>query len=291
MPRQKKPTAAGDPLAAISGDQFRFASYASVHFMTDPKPQPVSKLYKWYTDHWGAELRWLVDSVTERHRPFVASEANAMLGRWIRGARGSGDFLWASFGGETHHAVSEWLVEGTLDLAESCSLQMSWPVGKTWDEHLARALKAFDVPLDFGYGGLGLTWPVHDGGWDRTHVPVHDQLLRRFSGVDPLDSLFHSSLKGIRTPGWLTAIGHHHIDRLPRNTLASLPKEIVSHRLPHCIVLQLGPAPKLGDANAKEDMSLYRAAMAALKPLRDPNTWHWLGNYMYKSPDWMARFD
>ncbi len=156
-----------------------------------------------------------------------------------------------------------------------------------------RALHVFDTPLDWGYGGLLLSWPPHDRGRDRTHVPLHDQLLRRLSGIDPVDPLWHGHISrlGLRSPSWLRAIGWHHVETLPKGTLDALPDGVVVHERKHCAVIQIGPAPTLGDVNAKEDMSLYRAVALALKPLRPGRTWHWLGNYMYKSADWMARFD
>lgn len=85
-----------------------------------------------------------------------------MLARWIRTNKKRGDFLWASFGGDTHHAVSEWLAQGIVELGRSCNLQMSWPIEQPpsfWQDHLERSLQVFDVPLDWGYGGLLLTWP------------------------------------------------------------------------------------------------------------------------------------
>jgi len=69
-------------------------------------------------------------------------------------------------------------------------------------------------------------------------VFLHDHLLRRLSGVDPVDPLWHDhiSLDSVRSPGWLTV-------------------------------------------------------NAVLKPLRAPETWHWLGNYTYRAKHWIARFD
>lgn len=297
MPKATKSSAAPRPaLHDIPATQFRIASYASAYFVEHPDPAAIRKLYTWYTKNWGEQLHWLLDSVTARHRPFDRSEAEEMLRRWLKANPKKGNLLWASFGGDTHHAVSEWFTWGKMELGKSCNIQLSWPIEQTksfWEEHMVRALKVFDVPLDYGYGGLLLSWPPHDRGRDRTHVPMHDQLLRRFSGLDPVDSLFHGhlSLVGIRSPGWLTAIGWHHIEYLPKGTLERLPTEIVVHKLRHCAVLQLGPAPKLGDVNAKEDMSLYRAAAAALKPLRPAEPHGWSGNYLYKGHDWLSRFD
>lgn len=54
-------------------------------------------------------------------------------------------------------------------------------------------------------------------------------------------------------------------------------------------MLQLGSARKRRDVNAKEDMSLYRAAAAALKPLRPAGPPGWAGNDFYDGDDWLAR--
>ncbi|MFO0612365.1 MAG: DUF3396 domain-containing protein [Polyangiaceae bacterium] len=172
-------------------------------------------------------------------------------------------------------------------------MQLTWPVPKDddgWSAFATRALDLFDGPLDYGYAGLLLSFPIHHAG--RGHHALQDQLLRRFTGLDPFDLSWHAleSEDGMRTPSWLTAIGRHHLARLGAAALQSLPADVVRHDLEHCVVLQLGPAPKLGDVNAKEDMSLYSAVARALRPLRS-NRNLWLGNYRYREKDWLARFD
>jgi hypothetical protein len=288
-------------LQDLVGSECAIASYLSIFFRDEADASAITGRYRGYIDRWGGELRWLVEDASGKPRPFAADEANQLLERWV--ARGDGRLYWSSYGGDTAKSVSPWLARGELTFGEAARgrgrlleghVMLAWPLDaweRDWSQLAAEALAFYDTPLSFGYGGFMLCWPTV-GLTTRERIRVHDAVLRRFHGVDTSDAVFHALIPPqMRTPSWLTAIGRAGMEELGPSAFEGLSEQIkVSTLSGGTTLFQLGPAPSYGDVNAQEDLPLHREMARRTRPLRIPHK-HWLGNFNYKAPDWLRRFD
>ena len=82
---------------------------------------------------------------------------------------------------------------------------------------------------------------------------------------------FTTGLNGLKTVNWLTAINDSMVEGLGGKAQMSLtlPGEVQLISIDGGIVLQAGPEPLLGNTNQGDNLPLYQAVDALLKPLRD----------------------
>jgi hypothetical protein len=151
--------------------------------------------------------------------------------------------------------------------------------------------RLFDaLPWVHGHAGLGILFDPGDID------PRRDAAVRahcmRYLGLDCSDVLTETEALGAAVKGadWLSFLGPELAQRLD---LSTLPSGVTAERrIDGRIVIQAGPAPRLGDSNRREDMSSYRAVNRVLRPIRVPRLFPLPG---FADEDdtarWLERFD
>lgn len=135
---------------------------------------------------------------------------------------------------------------------------------------LARVIVA-EAPVVGGSAGYTFRWAPMVGGnaFDEMY-----RVTRRFLGFDlQVPELWAPLARRHATTSWLTAVSHHHPDRV--GCLEGLEREAEVHLEPNrsCVLVRAGERPGLGDVNSMqwpEAMARAAAWMAPLLPKEFP---------------------
>ena len=186
------------------------------------------------------------------------------------------------------------------DMAGFYRFEFAWLA----DPEVVRSL-ALDVmgEIQFlsGYGGYFL----QGRPGTRYTIPSSERvfaLAQRYLGCDvqDLDVTPEVMKAGYKCLSWLTAVGTCWNERFAAAMSDAKAAAFAHIERPSGVLLQLGPAPTLGDRNRRDDMSVYQAVALALLPLQvqehgafwgtrwtPENTMEWL--YRFAPRDAMPR--
>ncbi|MGG7568053.1 type VI immunity family protein [Rhodovulum sp. DZ06] len=252
-----------------------------------------------FVARFGAGLAW--GDPSEGGRPVPLTDAvKTGLGDWIRGGDPSSPQVLHLFGGEAGlppHPLhlrlfrdADWMPDGAcrLILGIPVSALEALPPGAFLEE--VCTLTADLSPIS---GGAGLALLADPQTYGLAEVqPVLIAALRRFPGLDFNPSVLHGLTGGVKRVNWLTVLTAEEAAQLP----AALPAPLVLHRCGAGGVLQAGPAPQLGDAEAGLRPEPYHVAGKLLAPMRDQGIKSVFraisgGDAAALSQEWLAAFD
>lgn len=209
---------------------------------------------------------------------------------------------WCAMAGEHHRHAAPYQFEASVsdDPDNLSSFRAAFPVSMFSNDfgrfvELVKSLAA-RAPFFFGYGGFSLSNSLVITTQQSNEIYLAPVAMR-FHGVQVEEDTktrlcCQDSIKGV---DWLTLLAPSLVERVGGISAlrAQLGEAITAHELPNGLVIQAGPAPKLGDVNAGERLPLYRKVHRVLTPIRNLNHWP-LGDRAFLQDEtrrWMARFD
>jgi hypothetical protein len=151
--------------------------------------------------------------------------------------------------------------------------------------------------FESGHCGYSISWdPGGDSAVDAlARMPG---IAGRFLGIDlpklntTVLALQRSKLPIFKVVQWLTFLGTPVVDRFggEDRVRTVLPATAAVHAVKTGLLIQSGPAPTVGDANRKEDLSTLKAVGRALASLRLQDHAAFFGSEE-QMVNWLARFD
>ncbi len=153
------------------------------------------------------------------------------------------------------------------------------------------------LPVKSGVAGF----VAEQEGLPRVEMARLYGVAMRHPGVD-LDNDWTLSMAAphaIKGVSWLTVLGRAAADLLGgvEALRAALPAPIAVHETKHAIVVEAGPAPRVGDVNRGDRLDEYRAVYAVVRDLHQPMVEAAIPFQMGRPDDpqrteaWLRRFD
>ncbi|XYH93892.1 type VI immunity family protein [Sorangium sp. So ce1128] len=256
-----------------------------------------------FRDH----LRWAKQPRTARLYPIDSGRVKSP-GEWLPEHKEGESWFWGFHGGERATDTSEFQVSayGSSNIRKDrlgffqMYLPLSWPAERriAFPELVLRTCKRIN-PLS-GYGGAGVLEALDLGTSDRFQPAVRE-LGERFPGLEVECRTAHCNhlQDGIKGVNWLTILGDRWVkaagglDDLRRR----LDNNFTFHRYDGGLVIQAGPKPELGDAQANRWPEHYVTLAKILKKIQIKNHYPMHlggpGRRMDKNATmaWLFRFD
>jgi len=153
-----------------------------------------------------------------------------------------------------------------------------------------------DLEFLSGYAGYSLNIQHDYPSWmEGDHIYT---VSRKYLGIDIGKPLYFAGFMehGVKPPNWLTMIGSDFLKKLggKKKLRSRLPEEVGIDDVEHGVVLQAGPAPRLGVVNRKERLPEYRAVWQSIREAAIPD--EVVGPYdgiggTENTQQWLHRFD
>ena len=292
--------------------------------LTDAIREGVRNVWQRVRPLYEGKLAWYVTEAMPEKQP-VDDEALGMPAFWFRpGAPTRDRYVFYSHAGESENDVGVYGVElWVLNVApipdqyralysalaktspddagkQANCLRLSFP--PPTDESaiaefadLCRFVFA-QIPFLSGYAGYGLLFDEDSATFTAETWESILALAMRHPGYDVFQydagsPFLYFHMKGAN---WITALGKPFLDRFDRlERAAYLRDRLLSvTRDESSLLIQAGPAPRVGDVNRGDDLPLYRQVAKAIEPLTCGA--HWPFSVVFdeeRTMRWLKRFD
>jgi hypothetical protein len=251
-------------------------------------------------------LRWSIPPGAKREHP-VDSKRTRLPREWLPNHPDNESWELDFHGGDTAKAASAFGIKafGTEDTNPGIgyvhiAFPLLWfaePTAGTFPDYVLKLCRKIQ-PLS-GYAGLGVL-ESHDGYARDKFQPAVRVIAERFPGLEIESSTVHTLHldKGIKGVNWLTILGDRWLKEMggldPLRT--QLDESFGYYPYEGGVILQAGPKPQIGDAQANRWPKHYVTLAKVLKriQIKDHYPFHFGGpgrmNYE-ASKAWLFRFD
>jgi len=251
--------------------------YAAFYLTSRPESEPrLVAAHEAYVTRYGQHLCMFLEDDTGKPRPFGKAERDYPRRRLAKS--GTSSVFWHATGNTDPKFASSWTVTGEVERPDvehgPDTLSGMWfslhpdTAPAEFLEHAFTTVSLLD-PYH-GQAGYGVIEPpdivATQMAWPGIAAVAH-----RFAGVEVNGFSTTSvwAMDGIKSVNWLTILSEELVERVGgrKSLRRKLSTDIVFHELPKTLVLQAGPAPKMGDVNGVDELQLYREVAQTLKPI------------------------
>jgi Protein of unknown function (DUF3396) len=287
----------------------RIGLVATVFFeqpWTRPVREAVTDLAESYIEEFREHLRWAQHPRTAYIHP-IHSKRVRRPREWLPEHEDGSAWEFGFHGGEGNEIVSDFQVSayGPGDVRKDklgyfqVYLPLFWFAEHpgTFPEYVTKICQRIK-PVS-GYGGVGILHPLDIRAGNRVASMVRP-LAERFPGLEinaPIEEAL-SVTEGIKGVNWLTILGERWIEAAGGHDYlrARLDDNFSFHRYDGGLMIQAGPKPQIGDAEANRWPKHYVTLAKVLKKIQVTEHWafHWGGPGTMDHDAtlaWIFRFD
>jgi hypothetical protein len=252
-------------------------------------------------------LRWTVPPNAKREHP-IGSKHTRLPKDWLPDYPDGESWSFDFHGGDTAKSASAFHIRGFgsqyTDHAGLGYLHISFPLlwfaepsASTFPDYVLKLCQKIR-PLS-GYAGVGVL-ESHDGYAQDKFQPVVREIAARFPGLEIEARVEHLLYlrAGIKGVNWLTILGDRWLNELGGldQLRAGLDESFGYYPYEGGVILQAGPKPQIGDAQANRWPKHYVTLAKALKKIqiKDHRPFHFGGPGRMNqeaSKAWLFRFD